>query len=112
EVRLDRPGGAGYYRLNFTLPKVPGWQVPWRVSLHLKGEALVYLNGTLIGRAAGSGEQEAFTELYLPDELLKPAGTENLLALSLAGEGAALMKVGITPWMEHAVCRHEVIFFK
>ncbi|MBI3947988.1 MAG: hypothetical protein HY321_18880 [Armatimonadetes bacterium] len=109
KVSLAKPRGAGRYRIPFKLPAMEGWTVPWRTTLHLAGTATLFLNGQPLGKVAGGGEKDDFVEVLLPAPCLRPAGEENLLALSVAGEGR-LAKVGIAPWAEHAVQRHEMVF--
>ncbi len=108
EVGLKTPHGAGWYRLNFRVPAIPGWRVPWETTLHLQGTANVYLNGTSLGALAVEGEAR-YVDLYLPDHLLRFGAEQNTLAFSLPAN-TVVSKVGIAPWVEHAVKQRELVF--
>lgn len=108
-VKLDKRRGAGSYRVGFKLPEIPGWSVPWQATVQVKGKATLFLNGQAVANVTGAGDQGEYVEVSLPSSLLRAAGEENALGIVVEGE---LGKVGITPWMAHAVCRHELIFME
>lgn len=74
-----REGSVVWYRARFKVPKFEGWNVPWRLVLHAKGDGNIWLNGIHIGRYQEQGPQYEF---YLPECWLKFDG-ENLLAIAL-----------------------------
>lgn len=109
KVNLTKPPGAGRYRFRLKLPIVEGWSIPWLATLELKGTATVYLNGHSLGLVAGGEKKSQSVEVLLPAFFLRPAGEENVLGISV-GAGGVLSRVGIAPWMEHAVQRQEMVF--
>ncbi|NLC59306.1 MAG: hypothetical protein GX774_20905 [Armatimonadetes bacterium] len=108
EVRLDKPQGVGCYRVRFRLPAVANWIIPWKATLNLTGKASVYLNGAPLGVYTGvNGE---FVEVGLPRTLLNAGTDGNVLAITLM-EGTGIGKVGISPYMEHAVEHQAVVLW-
>lgn len=105
-----REGNVVWYRAKFSLPKVEGWNIPWRLVLHASGNGNIWLNGLHIGRYQEQGPQHEF---YLPECWLNFEG-ENLLAIALwSTEGVPTITVlRVEPYDDFAVRKVKVSFVK
>lgn len=105
-----REGSVIWYRAKFTLPKVEGWNIPWRLVLYASGDGNIWLNGIHIGRYQEQGPQHEF---YLPECWLNFGG-ENLLAIALwSTEGVpTITALRVEPYDEFAVRQVKISFVK
>lgn len=105
-----REGNIIWYRAKFTLPKVEGWNVPWRLVLYASGKGNIWLNGLHIGRYQEQGPQREF---YLPECWLNFEG-ENFLAIALwsTEDIPTINALRIEPYDEFAVSKIKVSFVK
>lgn len=105
-----REGNIIWYRAKFTLPKVEGWNVPWRLVLYASGNGNIWLNGLHIGRYQEQGPQREF---YLPECWLNFEG-ENFLAIALwsTEDIPTINALRIEPYDEFAVRKIKVSFVK
>jgi hypothetical protein len=97
-AEADSFDGIGWYRLEFD-PKLPAsWTIPLKLRLNVRTDALIYLNGTIVGRYNGIGWQREF---YLPACWLDPNG-KNVIALAVrnAGGPGGLYEASIHPYHE------------
>ncbi|MCX7642275.1 MAG: beta-galactosidase [Armatimonadetes bacterium] len=105
-----REGSVIWYRARFTLPKVEGWNIPWRLVLYASGDGNIWLNGLHVGRYQEQGPQREF---YLPECWLNFEG-ENLLVIALwsTEDVPTITALRIEPYDEFAVKRIKVSFVK
>jgi hypothetical protein len=105
-----REGNIVWYRARFSLPKVKGWHIPWRLVLYASGDGNIWLNRSHIGRYQEQGPQHEF---YLPECWLNFEG-ENLLAIALwSTEGVpTITAFRVEPYDEFAVRQVKVSFVK
>jgi hypothetical protein len=98
--------GIGWYRVEFPSRVPAEWSIPLKLSLKVNTDALVYLNGQIVGRYNGIGWQREF---YLPDCWLNASG-ENVIALAVrnAGGPGGLSEVAVRPYEEFGVRRHRI----
>lgn len=97
-------------RASFALAQPPeNWQIPWRVALDSRRDALLYLNGKFVGRYAAEGPQSRF---FLPDSYLRFGDRQNTLLVVLAytGSAQALRTLRIEPYDEFCTWRARVEF--
>jgi len=95
-------------RTTFALPAVPeGWQVPWRLAFDSDRDALIYLNGKIVGRYVTAGPQKEF---YLPGPYL--AAGENTLTFLLAytDRPSHLRTLRVAPYDEFSARRSRLEF--
>ncbi|MGQ9463674.1 MAG: beta-galactosidase [Candidatus Fervidibacter sp.] len=105
-----REGSVVWYRARFKVPKFEGWNVPWRLVLHAKGNGNIWLNGIHIGRYQEQGPQHEF---YLPECWLDFNG-ENLISIALwSTEGVPVITtLRVEPYDEFVVKQILVSFSK
>ena len=99
---------ALWYRLRFSLPQTDGWQIPWKLKLDAAGEALIYLNGELLGKFTDRGPQ---TDYYLPEPWLKFGDRqENVVAIAIraAANRPIVRKASVAPYEEFSVKVNDV----
>jgi hypothetical protein len=93
-----------WYRTSFRLPNPGGsrFTAPWKLKIDAGGEALIYLNGTLIGRYSDRGPQ---SEFYLPECWMHTGNTPNVLSIAIRDgvKPAALKSLAVLPYTEYAV---------
>jgi hypothetical protein len=100
--------GPAWYRLVFRLPSRPNWSVPFQLLLEAKGEALIFLNGRLLGRSPPDAGEREFP--LPPSWLGFGAKEDNLLAvcvLSDSGEGG-LLSARVHPYSDHMTRREQI----
>jgi len=99
--------GIGWYRVHFDTRVPPEWNIPLKLCLKVNTDALVYLNGRIVGRYTGIGWQREF---FLPDSWLVPRG-RNVIALAVrnAGQAGGLSEIAVRPYPEFGVQRHKVV---
>ena len=70
-------------RAEFSLPDIPqGWFAPWKLGFEADRDALLYLNGSFVGRYVIAGPQKDF---FLPDTYLTAGShAHNVLTVVLA----------------------------
>lgn len=113
ERRTERTDTVRWYRSSFRLPKPAAstsqtrFRAPWKLKLDAGGEALVYVNGHLVGRYSDRGPQ---TDFYLPECWLRTGARANIVAIALRdGEQPAnLRSVAVLPYAEFATRRVPV----
>ena len=98
--------GIGWYRVEFDARVPPEWIMPLKLCLKANTDALLYLNGRIIGRYNGIGWQREF---FLPDGWLVPQG-RNVLAVAVrnAGQVGGLSEIAVQPYSEFGVQRHRI----
>ena len=98
--------GIGWYRVEFESRPPSPWNIPLKLRLKVNTDALIYLNGRIVGRYNGIGWQREF---YLPDCWLNPKG-KNVIALAVrnAGQAGGLSEIAVRPYPEFSVERHQV----
>lgn len=98
--------GIGWYRMSFDLTRPEGWIIPVKLQLEAETDALIYLNGHLIGRYNGIGWQREF---YLHESYLNEQG-ENVLAIAVrnAGGQGGLIQAKIVPYKEYSVKSNQL----
>lgn len=101
--------GIGWYRLEFDPALPAGWIIPLKLCLKARTDALIYLNGILVGRYNGIGWQDEF---YLPECWLHANG-RNVIALAVrnAGGPGGVSQAAIRPYPEFSV-RHCAIHLR
>ena len=91
--------GVVWYRLSFPLAEPDEWHVPLGLGLNLSGDAVVFLNGKMIGRYDDGGPQ---TDFYLPEPYLSYGGRNQLaLAVRSAAADASLRSARIVPYVKN-----------
>ena len=98
--------GIGWYRVEFDSRVPPDWTIPLKLCLKVNTDALIYLNGRIVGRYNGIGWQREF---YLPDCWLNPRG-KNVIALAVrnTGQVGGLSEIAVRPYAEFGVQRHQI----
>ncbi len=106
EASSTRSETVHWYRTTFALPKAkPGdYTAPWKLKLDAGGEALIYLNGTLVGRYSDRGPQ---TEFYLPECWLNFGGKKNAVTIALrdGNKAAALRSLSVDAYPDYTTRR-------
>lgn len=109
ERRTERTNTVRWYRTSFRLPdpKATRFHAPWKLKLDAGGEALIYVNGTLIGRYSDRGPQ---TEFFLPECWLRTGAKPNIVAIAVRDgtQAAALRSLSVLPYTEYATRRIPV----
>lgn len=100
--------GIGWYRLAFDLDLPQQWEIPLKLRLRAETDALIYLNGTLIGRYHGIGWQREF---YLHDSYLNPQG-RNRIAIAVRNDGkeGGLYEAAVVPYEQYSVKKNRIQF--
>jgi hypothetical protein len=98
--------GIGWYRLSFN-PDLPvDWEVPLKLHLEAETDAIIYLNGILIGQYHGIGWQRDF---YLPEPWIKTNGQNVVIvAVRNSGKEGGIYEAYISPYSEFSVKQDKV----
>jgi hypothetical protein len=98
--------GIGWYRFNFNPDLTEGWEIPLKLHLEVETDAIIYLNGILIGRYHGMGWQRDF---YLPGTWINSNG-ENVVVVAVRNSGNAggVYEAYISPYKEFSVKQDKV----
>lgn len=93
--------GVAWYRLNFPLDLPAGWAVPLKLTLDVGTDAIIYLNGILIGRYNARDWQRDF---FLPEPWLNKKGSNTLsIAVRSIEADGGLRKATVAPYAEYSV---------
>jgi Glycosyl hydrolases family 35/Beta-galactosidase, domain 2/Beta-galactosidase second all-beta domain len=95
-------------RAEFSLPQATeGWSVPWKLVFGAAHDALIYLNGSFVGRYSTSGPQDEF---FLPEPYFVSANQKNVLTVVLAHtkQAGLIQTMRIEPYEEYSVHRTRV----
>ncbi|HBG26530.1 MAG: hypothetical protein A2Y10_01035 [Planctomycetes bacterium GWF2_41_51] len=99
---LESYNGVCWYRLSFALDLKDEWQIPLYVEANISNNALIYLNGKLIGRYHHVDWQREF---YLPDSWLNRHGL-NVITIAARNEpNEAWHKIGDNAGVNSAAIR-------
>jgi hypothetical protein len=98
--------GIGWYRLDFNLDMPEGWNIPLKLHMEAETDAIIYLNGILVGRYFGIGWQKDF---YLPECWMNLNG-RNVIAVVVrnSGKEGGLLEASILPHQEFGVKKNKV----
>ena len=86
------------------------WFMPWKLVFEADSDALLYLNGTFVGRYVTIGPQ---SEFYLPEPYLKFGEKEPnvlILVLAYADTTAPIRALRVAPYDEFATRRTRIEF--
>jgi hypothetical protein len=101
--------GIYWYRFNFDLDMPGDWSIPLKFSTEINGDALIYLNGQLLGKYVKKGWQRDF---YLPENWLNLNGDNSIALIVKSNDVAAeVCKASVNAFEEYAV-KTNVVDFK
>ncbi|MFQ3549266.1 MAG: beta-galactosidase [Armatimonadota bacterium] len=91
-----------WYRTNFNLPDVEGWQIPWKLKLDMAGDALIFVNDVHIGLYYDLGIQKEF---YVPECWLNYGDVKNVLSIAAVASNnrPEIKSIEITPYFEYSL---------
>lgn len=98
--------GIGWHRLSFDLDQPEDWEIPLKLRLQAATDAIIYLNGKMIGHYKGMGWQREF---YLHDSYLNPKGS-NIIAIAVRDgtESGGLYAAEIVPYEQYSVKKNRI----
>jgi Glycosyl hydrolases family 35/Beta-galactosidase, domain 2 len=97
-------------RADFTLLAPPeNWWIPWKLTFQARRDAVLYLNGRILGRYVTAGPQ---CDFYIPEPFLNPPGKKNVLTCGLAYAASAgpIQTLRVAPYGEFSTHRTRIEF--
>ena len=100
----DEFDGIGWYRLEFNIDIPEQYYIPLKFKLLAKTDALIYLNGEILGRYNDIGWQREF---YMPQCWLNANGS-NIITIAVRSDRkeGGLYEASVSPYNEFSVRKH------